>query len=73
MLVTPKIQEIKNRRERLGLSKYQLAILAGLPGNSVYRIENGDNQQTSHLRAREIARVLGCNVEDICSLPERSA
>lgn len=73
MLVIPKIQEIKSRRERLGLSKRQLALLAGLPSNAIYRIENGENQQTSNLRAREIARVLCCNIEDICSVPEHSA
>lgn len=73
MQVTPKIAEIKSRREQLGLSRHQAALLAGLAGNSIYRIESGESKQISHLRAREIARVLNCQIEDICSTPERSA
>lgn len=73
MFLIPCIIEIKNRREKLKLSKQRLALQAGLPSNAVYRIESGETKKINHLRAREIARVLGCKVEDICRLPERSA
>lgn len=73
MLIIPRITEIKDRRERLGLSQHQVALQAGLSGNAIYRIESGESKKINHLRAREIAKVLGCKVEDICSLPERSA
>lgn len=73
MLIIPRSNEIKNRREALKLSQHQLSLKAGLGGNSIYRIETGESKKINHLRAREIARVLGCNVEDICSVPERSA
>lgn len=73
MLIIPRSTEIRNRREALKLSQKQLSLKAGLAGNSIYRIEAGESKKINHLRAREIARVLGCNVEDICSVPERRA
>lgn len=73
MLVIPKIIEIKKRREHIGLSQHQVSLQAGLTDTALHYIESGKTQKISHLRAREIARVLGCNIEDICSLPERSA
>ena len=39
MFVTPKIEEIKRRREALGWSQHQLSIQAGLSGCAICRIE----------------------------------
>jgi len=73
MLLFVKVPEIKKRRERIGLSQHQVSLQAGLTGNAIHCIESGKSPRINHLRAREIARVLGCKVEDICNLPERSA
>lgn len=73
MFLIPNIIEIKKRREHIGLSQHQASLQAGLGGSSIYRIESGKSQRISHLRAREIAQVLGCQVDDICNLPERIA
>lgn len=73
MLLLVNVTEIINRRKYLGLSQHQVALQAGLTGNALHCIESGKSKKINHLRAREIARVLGCNVEDICSVPERSA
>ena len=47
------------------MTPYKLAKESGLPVNSIYRLENGTTKLTNHLRAREIAKVLDCKVEDI--------
>lgn len=73
MQVTPNVAEIKKRRENLGLSQHLASLQAGLTGCTLHRIEKKKTKKISYLGAREIARVLGCKVEDICSLPERSA
>lgn len=73
MLLNPNIPEIKRRRELAGLSLHKLSLQAGLTDTALHYIESGKTKKINHLRAREIARVLGCNVEDICSVPERNA
>jgi len=65
MFVTPKITEIKKRREEIGLSQHQLSLQSDLSGCAISRIESGRTKRINHLRAREIARALGCEVEDI--------
>ena len=45
MFLIPCIIEIKNRREKLKLSKQRLALQAGLPSNAVYRIESGETKK----------------------------
>lgn len=65
MFVMPKIEEIRKRREALGWSQHQLSIRAGLSGCAICRIEAEKSKRISHLRAREIAKALGCGVEDI--------
>ncbi len=65
MLVKPKIKEIKKKREKLGLSKHQVSLRAGLSGASLSRIETGTTKQIHSLRAKAIADTLNCKVKDI--------
>lgn len=65
MLLKVKTDELQRRREESRMSPYRLALEAGLPLNSIYRLEDGTTQMTNHLRAREIAKALHCEVEDI--------
>ena len=65
MFVTPKIEEIKRRREALGWSQHQLSIQAGLSGCAICRIEGEKSKRINHHRAREIAKALHCDVSDI--------
>ncbi len=65
MLLKPKIEQIKGKRESLGLSKHQVALKAGLGGSSLSRIETGKSKQIHLLRAKAIAKVLDCKVTDI--------
>lgn len=67
MFVTPKVEEIKKRRERFGWSQHQLSIQAGLSGCAICRIESEKTKRINHLRAREIAKALNCQVNDIFS------
>jgi transcriptional regulator with XRE-family HTH domain len=59
------VQELKRRRKAKGLSMKGLSECAGLPGNAVLRIESGSTKRINHLRAREIAKALNCEVSDI--------
>ena len=70
MLLKVNVTELQNRREEANMTPYRLAIAAGLPINSIYRLEDGSTKTTNHLRAREIARVLGCRVDDIFVKPK---
>lgn len=63
--------EVRRRRIAAGLNQKELSIKAGLPVNAIFRIETGENQKTQFLRAREIARALGCQVHDIFFVPEK--
>ncbi|WP_050697357.1 helix-turn-helix transcriptional regulator [Anaeromassilibacillus senegalensis] len=58
-------QRLKDYRMAAGLSMKGLSKLAGLPDNAVLRIENGKTKRVNHLRAKEIAKVLRCKVDDI--------
>ena len=69
MLLQVKAAELQRQRKKMNMTPYRLAVEAGLPINAIYRLENGDTKTTNHLRAREIAKVLGCSVEDICAAP----
>ncbi|MDR1629874.1 MAG: helix-turn-helix domain-containing protein [Oscillospiraceae bacterium] len=64
-MLIPKAAEIFMRRMRQGLSSKELAIKSGLPNNAIWRIESGKTKTTHPLRAREIAKALNCEVEDI--------
>ncbi len=65
MFVKPKIKEIQKKRKKLGLSKHQVSLKAGLGGSSLSRIETGTTKHIHPLRARAIAEMLQCDVEDI--------
>ncbi len=65
MYLTPRVDEIKRRRESAMLSQHGLSLKAGLSGQSINRIERGESRLTHHLRAAAIAQALGCKVEDI--------
>ena len=65
MLLKVDAVELHRHRERAKMTPYRLAKAAGLPVNAIYRLENGTTQMTNHLRAREIAKVLDCKVEEI--------
>lgn len=65
MWLVPKVDEIKKRRLEIGLSKHQLSLKAGLGDSAICRIENRIVKKIHHLRAREIANVLKCNVNEI--------
>jgi len=52
MLITPRITEIKDRRERLGLSQHQVSLQAGLAGSSISRIESGETKKKPSARQR---------------------
>ena len=59
-----KQQELKRKREELGITKSRLSKEAGLPNNAVGRMENGD-YRTHPIRAKAIAEALQCEVSDI--------
>lgn len=65
MYLIPKINEIKKRRKHFDLSKHSLSVKAGLGGSAICRIENQTTKKVHYLRAREIAKVLNCDVKDI--------
>ena len=65
MLLKVDAVELHRHRERAKMTPYRLAKAAGLPVNAIYRLENGTTQMTNHLRAREIAKALQCEVDDI--------
>lgn len=59
-----KREELRRRREELGVTKFKLSKEAGLPNNAVWRMENED-YRTHPLRAKAIAGALHCEVSDI--------
>lgn len=65
MFLIPDQKELKERRKAAGFSMKKLSQQAGLPDNAVLRIETGKTKRVNHLRAREIAKALSCEVEDI--------
>lgn len=65
MFMTPKIDEIVKRRNDAGLSQHQLSLKAGIGGSSLSRIESGTTTAIHPLRAKAIAKTLGCKVTDI--------
>lgn len=65
MYLTPNIRQIRERRLAANLSQHSLSLKAGLGGQAINRIERGETATVHPLRAREIARVLDCEVKDI--------
>lgn len=64
-MIIPKREEIKKRREDLGLTRCGLSRKAGLPANAIYRIESGEGEYTHPIRAKAIAEALDCELEDV--------
>lgn len=67
-MIIPKREEIKKRREELGVTRTELSRKAGLPANALMRIERGNEKDgiTTHpIRARAVAEALGCSLEDV--------
>lgn len=64
MFLKSKSKIIKQKRMNLGLSQHKLSKLAGLGGSAVYRMEE-ETHLVHPLRAKAIADVLGCAIEDI--------
>lgn len=69
MYVEPYREEIQRLRLEKNLSMAGLSLCAGLSSASVLRIEKGITKKISDLRARELARALGCELGQICKLP----
>lgn len=64
-MIIPKVEEIKKRRENMGLTRCSLSRKAGLSTNALYRIETGESRYTHPIRAKAIAEALGCELEDV--------
>ncbi|MDO5603170.1 MAG: helix-turn-helix transcriptional regulator [Oscillospiraceae bacterium] len=67
MLLKVNTTALQRQREQAQMTPYRLAVKAGLPVNAIYRLEDGTTKMTNHLRAREIAKALHCNIEAIFS------
>ena len=67
MLLRVNADKLQTQRERAQMTPYRLAKEAGLPVNAIYRLEDGTTKMTNHLRARDFANALQCNVDDIFS------
>ena len=65
MFLKVNVVELQRHREQANMTPYRLAIEAGLPVNSIYRLEDGTTKMTNHLRAKEIAKALQCDIKDI--------
>ncbi len=64
-MLLPKVEEIKKRRVEKNLSMIKLSEMSNLSRSSILRIENRKTKKVHPLRAKEIARALKCDVEDI--------
>ena len=64
-MIIPKKEEIRKRREAIGLTRCSLSRQAGLSNNALYRIETGQSRYVYPIRARAIAEALGCEMEDV--------
>lgn len=65
MLLKVNATKLQAKREHAQMTPYRLAKETGLPVNAIYRLEDGTTKMTNHLRAREIAKALHCNIGDI--------
>ena len=64
-MIIPKVEEIRKRREEMGLTRCGLSRKAGLSINAIHRIETGESRYTHPIRAKAIAEALGCELEDV--------
>lgn len=70
MYLTAKKAAITSMRKKKGFSQSKLSELAGLGHAAVYRMEEMDHK-VHPLRAKAVAEVLGCKVEDLFEDVER--
>ncbi len=72
MYLVAKTNEIRTRRKEVGLTQSELSILAGFGAcnTSIYRIESSLHK-VHPLRAKALAEVLGCKVDDLFEDAER--
>lgn len=68
----PKIASLREQREKCGLTRFALSKKIGMGGSALYRIEAGISPSVHGLTAKAIADALGCQVEDIFTIPSRS-
>jgi DNA-binding XRE family transcriptional regulator len=67
MFLKPKGSEISKKRLEAGLTRYALSKKAGLGSYAIARME--ENLHCVHqLRAKAVAEVLGCNINDLFEL-----
>lgn len=59
-------ENIRSRREALGLSQVQVAAEAGIAQSMLCQIERGTKNPSLQV-SMEIARILKCNVEDLAN------
>ena len=64
-MIIPKVEEIRKRREDMGLTRCGLSRKAGLSTNALFRIETGQTGYVHPIRAKAIAEVLECKLEDV--------
>lgn len=69
MMIFHDAEKLKALREAKGLSQHQLTIRAGLSWGSICRMERHSTKKINLLRAKEIARILGCGVWEFCERP----
>lgn len=74
MYLIARSDAIKRRRKLMGYSQHELSEMAGFgKGNtSIYRIESSAHK-VHPLRAKALADVLGCGVEDLFEEPEKAS
>jgi transcriptional regulator with XRE-family HTH domain len=68
--------DVKRRRQALGLSQTELALKTGMSQNTVSKVELGFYSDITLGNARALARVFSCSVDQIfpdMTLEERSA
>lgn len=64
MYLIAKSEAILSRRKEIGLSQIEVAKNAGIGNMSLYRMEKGI-YKVHPLRAKAVADVLGCTVEEL--------
>lgn len=64
MMLDVNVSNLIQKRKEKNLSQYRLSILAGLPGNAVFRMEQG-NHKVNNLRAELIAKTLNCDIKEL--------
>lgn len=72
MNYVPKISRLREQREKCGLTRFALSKKIGMGGSALYRIEAGISPSVHGLTAKAIADALGCQVEDIFTIPSHT-